>query len=81
MLTIKALAAELGISYRAALELVEVRAIRAIDLRAPGAARSAWRIERVDVEAFLRARETLPKKHGAERAERATSRGVARTVR
>jgi len=79
MLTVRRVAAELGLSYRAALELVVTRALRAIDLRAPGASRSAWRVELSDLEEFKRSRETCPKKVGAERAERLLARVVPRT--
>lgn len=74
-MTVKQVGADLAISYRAALELIETRAIRAIDVRTPGAARSAWRVEREDLEAFKRWRATR-EKDGAERAERGTSRTI-----
>ena len=80
-LTIRQVAEDLGISYGSALELVTTRAIRALDLRTPGAKRAAWRVEPEDLEAFKEVRATR-KKDLAEHAEHANDLGESiRTTR
>jgi hypothetical protein len=75
LFTLKAAAAHFGIPYRTLLELIEVGALEAVDLRVNGAVRPRWWVHLSAVEQMLEAR-TQNKR--IQRTERMTSTTVPR---